>query len=201
MNSPSRFFSSRVLTALAVAAAVLVCRPADAGAKPGAEQVLARKTAEATLYVTEVHRQPDGRTDVSLVWIPADILPRCLGKPAADCRKIDNCTLFPTAQKCTPDLSHCDKIVRPECAPLGFSLADEERRRNPEHIPHRVLVHMPYKQAQEFAALLSRRGVPLDFQGKREFAIEPKYELKAEVQWELWSNGENFSVLRLLSSE
>jgi hypothetical protein len=37
-------------------------------AKPGEEQVLREKTVEATLFVSEIHFNPSGKTSLRLVW-------------------------------------------------------------------------------------------------------------------------------------
>jgi hypothetical protein len=167
-------------------------------AESGAEEILEEKSTRAVLYLAEIHRDPAGKVNVLVAWIPDDIADKCIGQPLRYCLNLDNCTNYPDAQECSKDLTSCKPIIRPECEQFGFKLGAVRNNRS-GRIPHRVLEHMPYDQAEAFLPFLKSWGFSLDFEGMRQVdKLDKRYSVPAEVYWQLWTNGENFRIVKLL---
>jgi hypothetical protein len=172
-----------------------------AHAKPGDERPMKERTLEATLYLTEIHTDADGNSSFSFSWIPSDILERCLGKSADYCAKLDNCQSYPDAQKCTPDLSSCEKIIRPQCVQFGFRL-DSLKRRTTNDSPSQLLVVRPDSHAAKLRPIVASWDLSAPKgENTRVSSINARHSIRAKVRWDVWTNGQRLQFIRLLDNE
>lgn len=165
-------------------------------AKPGGERLLESKNLEATLYVSAIHRDSNKNITATFVWFPREFETACFATEFAHCKSLVDCKLVPNFQTCDnyATASNCKDQVRPECKPFKKNYSDKGRESLQP--PHQLLESLPPTLPKKITGKIATFFDDKNFVGSKGFPKPTKkYSFKAQVKWERWSNGENFSIL------
>jgi hypothetical protein len=139
-------------------------------AEPGAEVILDSKTCQVRLYVTAVSANGASVDGAELAWLPRSSESDCAGQSIAHCRDLDP---KPGAAKQPPHRTLTRWVTAREGAPAALLAAINDALRPDD-----------------------RRALKAGAAQTSFDSIDIHRSIVADVRWTLWSNGENFDVLR-----
>jgi hypothetical protein len=140
--------------------------------KPGNETMLKQKISTVKLFVGAVAIQDQEVKGLGLLWAPASVNAACVGKSAETCAKL------------------VGKKGETPSRVLSTWLNDRAILTSNKKALERVNSLATSSTAKQKAGLMGSE-IHLD-------TLDNRYAVTAEVRWELWSNGENFTVLKIL---
>lgn len=148
----------------------------DADGKP-----ILVETVEADVYVVAVAFKQDEVTGVQLAWIPDLVAEACVDQTLDDCE-----ALYSEKSDSIP-VSTPRRIVK-EWVTLSDAAEEKARAsvfndlKQSDFVKHYAKSHSSYATAESQLPTLA-----------------PAQEIHVQLRWEVWPNGENFRVLKLLS--
>ncbi len=142
---------------------------------------LEEKELTATLYVISISSESSKLKGIEFIWIPESMEGQCIGKSYKFCKDVAR----------DPKNRLLDKIFkRPPGRVLTAWVSEGDSHIFPEN--KQIL--------EDLSKIYFIRELMNGLNGERHLdLIEKDRKIKAVVHWELWPNGANFRVLRVIS--